>query len=170
MGKWNDTDTPIAYLITFRTYGTWLPGDERGTINKEHNKYGGPRARPNIILEQQSASLLKSKSFMMNAGARQAVDAAIREVCIHRKLKLYALNVRTNHVHAVTSAQISSDKILLDLKAYSTRRLRRNWLWKYDHSPWVDKGSKRNLWNEDHIYHAADYVVNGQGGDLPMFD
>ena len=29
MSKWNDTDIPLGYLITFRTYGTWLPGDER---------------------------------------------------------------------------------------------------------------------------------------------
>ena len=28
---WNDTDTPLAYLITFRSYGTWLHGDERGS-------------------------------------------------------------------------------------------------------------------------------------------
>src|SRR6185369_556860 len=29
---WNDTDIPLAYLITFRSYGTWLHGDDRGSI------------------------------------------------------------------------------------------------------------------------------------------
>ena len=26
-----NTDEPIAYFITWTTYGTWLPGDERGS-------------------------------------------------------------------------------------------------------------------------------------------
>src|SRR5438093_13756827 len=30
---WNDTDLPLGYLITFRCYGTWLHGDERGSID-----------------------------------------------------------------------------------------------------------------------------------------
>ena len=25
---WNDTDTPLAYFIFFRTYGTWFPFDD----------------------------------------------------------------------------------------------------------------------------------------------
>jgi len=26
-----------AYLITFTTYGTWVHGDERGSVDREHN-------------------------------------------------------------------------------------------------------------------------------------
>ncbi len=170
MGTWNDADAPIAYLITFRTYGTWLHGDVRGAIDKQHNNFGGPRADSNIILEQQNAGALKSEPFVMSTPARSAVDAAIREVCEFRDWKLYAAHVGMNHVHAVTSAHAPSDKVLLDLKAYSTRKLRSEGLWTFDHSPWVDKGSKRKLWNDDHIYHACEYVINGQGGDLPIFD
>jgi hypothetical protein len=36
---WNDTDNPLAFLITFRSYGTWLHGDERGSVNRFHNQY-----------------------------------------------------------------------------------------------------------------------------------
>ncbi len=31
---WNDTDIPLAYLITFRCYGTWLHEDERGATDR----------------------------------------------------------------------------------------------------------------------------------------
>src|SRR6266566_1829504 len=27
VNMWNDTDTPLACFISFRTYGTWLHGD-----------------------------------------------------------------------------------------------------------------------------------------------
>ncbi len=57
-----------------------------------------------------------------------------------------------------------------DFKSYSTRRLRESEEWQYSHSPWVDKGSRRYLWTEEHIARATDYVVNGQGGPLPDFD
>jgi hypothetical protein len=28
---------PLAYLITLRTFGTWLHGDERGSVSRKRN-------------------------------------------------------------------------------------------------------------------------------------
>jgi len=44
---WNDTDTPLAYFLSFRSYGTWLHGDKRGSVDRFHNKYGTPRLPEN---------------------------------------------------------------------------------------------------------------------------
>ncbi|MBE7517262.1 MAG: transposase [Chloracidobacterium sp.] len=170
MGKWNDTDEPIAFLITFRTYGTWLPGDERGSIDKYHNKYGGPRAVASEARSGIHSARLRSEPFLLNADARTIVEAAIKEVCKFREWYLIALAVRTNHVHAVISGNCDSAKMLNDLKAYSTRRLREASIWGQAHSPWVDKGSRRYLWTEEHVGAASNYVLNGQDGPLPEFD
>jgi len=170
MGRWNHTDEPIAFLITFRTYGTWLPGDERGSVDKYHNNFNGPRSVVSTEREARQRARLKSPPFLLSANSRKHVEAAIREVCAFRNWVPIALNVRTNHVHAVITAGAPSARMLNDLKAYSTRRLREEGEWSFDHSPWVDKGSRRNLWSEDHIARAADYVINGQGGELPEFD
>ena len=170
MGKWNDTDEPIAYLITFRTYGTWLAGDERGSVDKYHNVRGTPYAVSSEARKNIQADRLKSPPFLLNAKCRKLVEEAIREVCAHRGWSLIALHVRTNHAHVVSSGVATPGKMLNDFKSYSTRKLRENGEWNYDHSPWVDKGSKRNLWNEDHIGFARNYVLNGQGGPLPEFD
>jgi hypothetical protein len=35
---WNNTNLPLAYLITFRCYGTWLHGDERGSVDRFRNQ------------------------------------------------------------------------------------------------------------------------------------
>ncbi len=32
----------MAYFITFATYGSRLPGDDRGTVSIEQNAYGDP--------------------------------------------------------------------------------------------------------------------------------
>lgn len=169
MANWNETDEPIAYLITFRTYGTWLAGNERGSMDKYHNSFGGPRAVVSEERNQMHQARLKSPPFILTAASRHPVEAAIREVCHYREWALHALAVRTNHAHVVSSGR-RSERMLNDFKAYSTKALRSAGEWKYDHSPWVDKGSRRYLWIEEHVVSAVNYVVHGQGGPLPEFD
>jgi hypothetical protein len=36
--EFNDDHIPLAYLITFRCYGTWLHGDSRGSVDRFHNR------------------------------------------------------------------------------------------------------------------------------------
>ena len=80
-------------------------------------------------------------------------------------------HVRTNHVHAVVAVGIKKPEIVLNaLKANATRQMREDGCWSPDHSPWAEKGSKRRLWNEPSVARAIDYVLNGQGDDLPNFD
>ena len=168
---WNDNDIPLGYLITIRTYGTWLPGDERGSINRFHNIFRSPLVPPNPVLERQHQAKLKSEPFIHNSIKRSAVEAAIREVCEHRGWSLRALNVRTNHAHTVVSTGLPRPGPALNaFKAYGTRKLRERGLWEYTHSPWADKGSERWLWTEASIFNACDYVINGQGHDLRDFD
>jgi REP element-mobilizing transposase RayT len=168
MAIWNDTDTPRAFLITFRTYGTWLHGDERGSIDRYHNVFRSPRLPENPIIFRQHQAKLKTEPFLLNAEARSVVKDSIKGVCEYRDWALFALHIRTNHGHLVVAyAGTSPDNILRDIKAYSTRALRKAGLWRHDHSPWTDGGSKRYLWTQESIGNACDYVVNGQGSDLP---
>jgi len=168
---WNDTDVPLGYLITFRCYGTWLHGDERGSVDRLHNRYKSPYLPRSDRRRDLSRHKLKSEPGSLDARQRQSVDLAIREVCEHRQWSLHALNVRTNHVHVVVSiGPIKPERALNAFKAYSTRSLRRDGNWQKEHSPWADRGSKRYLWNERSLALAIEYVINGQGGDLPEFD
>lgn len=168
---WNDTDIPLGYLITFRCYGTWLHGDERGAIDRFHNRYKSPLLPPNDRRKTLAERQLKSSPLTLGASQRQTVAAAIKEVCDHRKWALHAFNVRTNHVHTVVSiGEAKPEQALNAFKAYATRRMRKEGDWQEAHSPWADRGSKRHLWNERSMALAVDYVVNGQGGTLPDFD
>ena len=168
---WNDNEIPLGYLITIRTYGTWLPGDERGSIDRHHNTYRGPRVTPNAVLESQIRNKLKSEPLILNGIQRTAVYNAIAEVCEHRGWLLRAINVRTNHSHSVVSiGAMKPSSALNAFKAYGTRKLREGGLWPFDHSPWADKGSERWLWTEVSLANACNYVINGQGHDLRNFD
>src|SRR5438105_3124281 len=133
---WNDTDIPLGYLITFRSYGTWLHGDERGSIDRFHNRYKSPYLQRNDRRNDISAGKMKSQPVKLNAGQRQSVDAAIREVCDHRRWLLHTLNVRTNHVHVVVSiGKLKPERALNAFKGYATRRMRTDGNWRNEHSP-----------------------------------
>jgi REP element-mobilizing transposase RayT len=106
----------------------------------------------------------------LNAYQRPVVENAIRDVCKHRGYRLIAINVRTNHVHTVVSAQIKPEPILQAFQAYATRKLREAGLLSRSVRPWSRHGSTPYLWKEKHVERAIDYVLNGQGDDLPSFD
>lgn len=40
----------------------------------------------------------------------------------------------------------------------------------HERGPWAEKGSKRYLWSERSVTQAIDYVLYGQGDELPDFD
>ena len=168
---WNDTDIPLAYLITFRCYGTWLHGDERGSVSRHKNQYKISRLSPNEKWLETNWERMTGEVVLLDAEQRNAVETAIRETCEIREWHLHAVNVRTNHVHAVAAIGAKKPEIALNaFKANATREMRQNDCWKNEKSPWTDKGSKRYLWNEKSVAQAIDYVINGQGDDLPEFD
>ena len=168
---WNDTDIPLAYLITFRCYGTWLHGDERGSVNRFRNQYKSSRLPPEKKWLETNTQRLKGKIVTLDAAQRDSVEKAIRETCEIRGWRLQAINVRTNHVHTVVSIGAKKPSIALNaFKANATRKMREDGYWQSETSPWSDKGSKRYLWNERSVALAIDYVINGQGDELPDFD
>ena len=171
MSVWNDTDIPLAHLITIRCYGTWLHGDEHGSVDRFRNVYGSPRIPPNARWQQHNLRTLKAEPVTLNAARRRSVEIAIRDTCAKRNWLLRALSVRTNHVHVVVSiGETKSELALNAFKANATRQMREDGCWSKKRSPWVDKGSRRKLWNERSIERAIDYVINGQGDELPDFD
>ena len=166
---WNYTDTPLAYFISFRTCGTWLHGDTRGSIDRYNNHYRSPYITPNPIWHDFNREQLRVGPLTLGPRQRKSIQAAIRETCEIRDWPLLALNVRTNHVHAVLSANRDSKLVLNALKANATRQLRQDGLWEHGFSPWARKGSRRNLWNEQSVARAINYVLYGQGDELPDF-
>ncbi len=95
----DDNEFPLAYLISFRCYGTWVHGDTRRSVDRKQNAYGTPKTLPNPKLQRSDMKQLKHPPVSLNARQRPIVERAVREVCDHRRYMLRAINVRTNHVH-----------------------------------------------------------------------
>lgn len=112
-----DAHLPQAYLITFRCYGTWLHGDERGSTGRFHNRYGAPFIPSNRNWQRHVTRSLKRSAVELDAARRDAVEMSLRETCEIRGWLLRAINVRTNHVHTVVSAPCKPEPVIRTFKA-----------------------------------------------------
>ena len=166
--EYEKNEFPLAYLITIRTFGTWLHGDERHSVDRHgRNIYGTPDIPPNQKLEEIMKSELKQSPVVLNDSQRKAAESAIRELCEQRRYSLQAINVRSNHAHAVVSAQAKPERIADAFKAFATKKLREEKLFPKGLRIWSRGRSRRYLWKPRHVAKAIDYVLYGQG-DVPF--
>lgn len=153
-------DPTATWLLTFRTYGTWLPGDGRGWIHHGDAVPGTPIRSPKPGLQSYSGAQMRASPRIFGNQERAIVDAAIRDTCEFKRWSLHAVAVQTNHVHAVLGIDVPPHEALTALKAWATRRLREAGL---DDGPvWARHGSTRYLPGERDITAACVYVLDGQ--------
>jgi REP element-mobilizing transposase RayT len=154
--------TPKAYFLTWRTYGNWLPGDARGYVDRTRNRFGEAFKGPNHRLEAAASGQMSGPPIVLGTTLRSAGEVAMRTVCEEREWTILGMNVRTNHVHIVLSAEEAPARIMTALKARATRDIRMLRLEPPGGVLWARGGSKRILWQDADVEAAVDYVVNRQ--------
>ena len=159
----------VAYLLTFSTYGTHLPGSENGWIDGQHRIPGSPLLEPNPVLESYWRSRLHEAPFILEREERLLTLEAILSVCSHRQWTAYAVHVRSNHVHAVLSGEAKPERMLSACKAYATRAFRSRAAEVSRQRHWAKHGSTRYLWNAASLQAAIDYVLHGQGTSMARY-
>jgi REP element-mobilizing transposase RayT len=117
--KMDKGEFPLAYFITWTTYGTWLPGDERGWC-KRGSRVIEP---PDPALSDAARGAMTEEPVVLNQAQRELLDAVIVKHCAIRRWILHARNVRSNHVHIVVSAALAGAEVRAQLKAWCSRRL-----------------------------------------------
>jgi REP element-mobilizing transposase RayT len=158
---------PLAYFITFHTYGTWLPGDPRGSVDAHHRIVRTPYVGLGEGRRDASARRLAHPPVELRPEERTLVLRTMQEVCRHRGWVLRAANIRVNHVHVVVRAEHSPERVMNDLKAWATRRVVEAGLRPRGTRMWVRHGSTRHLWRPEAVKAACVYVVERQGRGGP---
>jgi len=146
----------IAYFSTWTTYGTWLPGDERGWFERGQGIQPADRMR-----NLEAALRMTEEAITLDLVQRRLVEKTIGDHCTIRNWALHAVNCRSNHVHVVVTAVDRTIEIPREqFKAWCTRRLkehdaaRRNW--------WTERGWDLYIDHEDHLADVIAYVLYGQ--------
>jgi REP element-mobilizing transposase RayT len=161
---------PLAYFLTWTTYGTWLPGDDRGWVAKP----GGFRP-PDESLEQAVRTRMTELHLILDDQQRQTVERTIEDHCRIRGWHLHAVSCRTNHVHVVVTAHDRHPEEIMDqLKAWCTRTLKaedrsRSLAGSMGRSKWwTQRGSKRWLNDQASLEAAICYVQECQNSRPPQ--
>lgn len=153
---YEENEFPFAYVITFRTFGMWLHSDDRSSINRSSRDVPGTvKLGPNVPLRERMQEKMAQPPVILNNDQRRAVTDAIEMLCGQRNYELHALNVRTNHVHAVASAAAKPERIADAMKAFATKRLRELGLVGATERVWSRGRSRRYLWKPPHVEAAV---------------
>jgi len=159
---------PLAYFLTWHTYGTWLHGDAAGSIDASHNQYGSDHIGHHPKRLERASSWMNHPPLTLDSHAQTAVEAVVAKHCEHRKWLLHASSVRSNHVHVVFAAPgTEPEEVVRQLKQWGTMTLRRRGFVDADRKVWADHASTRYLFNERDVIAAVRYTIEGQdrGGE-----
>jgi REP element-mobilizing transposase RayT len=162
--------TPLAYFLTFTTYGVWLHGRAAGSVDREHNQVGTPFLPADVEREQAECANMRVPAYLLDSDRRTVALQTILEVARHRGWTVWACHVRTTHAHVVITAADKPEKVMSDFKAYASRRLKERLTEPADRKRWTQHGSTRYLWNEEQLAASIEYVVNGQGEPMAVHD
>jgi REP element-mobilizing transposase RayT len=145
---------PLAYLITWTTYGSWLLGDARGWVEG-----GTPGVRAGDPAREAAArDRLLTPPVVLSEAQRSVVEATIRDHCRFRGWQLHAVSARSNHVHVVATAPVAPETVMNQFKAWCSRRLNeqtpgRGTRW------WTAHGSTKWIGDEGCFRNAVRYVL-----------
>ena len=164
------------WFLTWTTYGTWLPGDERGFVapirdadgvQEIHNVPGTPHDADNPALKRFAQQQLKQPPIFLNTDQAHELLPQFQETAHFRKWQLLAAAVMANHVHLVVGVPGDPDpsSLLRDFKSYGSRCLNRRWSKPECGRWWTESGSKRKLPNQRAVDSAISYV---QRQDNPL--
>lgn len=103
-----------AWLFTNSFYGTWLPGDARGSVTSvrnrrpgdfasdsrfEHDRIGTPFEGPLPSLQRAAIQQMKGPPIHLDRAKAEVLLAQFQETARHRKWRLDCASIMWNHVH-----------------------------------------------------------------------
>jgi REP element-mobilizing transposase RayT len=159
------------WLLTWTTYGTWLPGEERGFVSpvrenadekwRRQNQLGTAYSRSMPGLKKAAQSRLKCPPIYLDIKQAQVIFRQFQETAAYRGWHLEAIAIMANHVHVVVSLEsdVEPDVLLRDFKSYASRALNGRWNKPASGTWWAESGSKRKKSDQCAVENAICYVA-----------
>ena len=72
---------PLAYHITFGTYGTRLHGDPRGTVERHYNQYGTPIVEADPWKQKFERNWMVAAPVVLTNPQREFIEQEMPNIC-----------------------------------------------------------------------------------------
>jgi len=142
----------IGYMLTWTTYGSWLPGDERGYVAD------GEVLPGQVVILERNRKRQKSPTVKLNAKEKEIVKETVLGEAKKIGHKLEALTVCSNHVHLLARPYTQSiEEVVGRYKSLTTRAL---WQEGCRGRIWSKGYDKRFCFTEEDITARAEYIEN----------
>ncbi len=172
-----DPDSRRTWFLTWTTYGSWLPGDDRGftgAIRDASGRKVSTRSseiaahRSNPALFNKARALQQSDVILLSSTHAKIIAADVQRSCEYLGWHLSGLAVMATHLHVLVtvSGDPEPDSIVRDLKAYASRALNREFP-KPAQGWWTRGASKRVLKTEKEVLAKVQYIRD-QPGQLAL--
>lgn len=166
-------DTRSRYwLLTWTTYGTWLPGDDKGFVSPVRNPFSQKWERQNTPgtictssipgLRQASYSRLKCPAISLSSSQAEVLWQQFQETANIRNWQILSVAIMRTHVHLLVYVENdpAPENVLRDFKAYGSRSLNSKWQKPASGTWWTESGSKRKKATQRAVVAAVRYVAN----------
>ncbi len=112
---------------------------------------------------------MKQTPYSLDQQRRSIVRNSVIEVCSYRKWSLFALHVRTNHLHSIVGAVSPPEPVMDDFKEYGSRNLNLARIDPEKRRRWARHGGTDYLWTRERVLGALEYVLYEQGPWMEVY-
>ncbi len=151
-------DRPLAYHITFGTYGTRLHGDARGTVDRPMNEPGDPIVGENADWKRIERAKLKFPPILLTEEQRLYADSIVVSICARGGWQLHAFAARKDHVHTLLTTKADAKTVRRLLKRWLGQALSQRWPLAKEASWWAEGGSVKWVWNQRYFDNVYSYI------------
>src|SRR2546425_12343799 len=98
-------DRPLAYHVTFGTYGTRLHGDERGTVDRAMNKPGDPIIGADPGWWELERKKLRFDPVILRPDEMIYIESVVPSICTRGGWAHHIAAGGPDHVHVLLTAE-----------------------------------------------------------------
>lgn len=154
----NFREYPLAYHITFGTYGTRLHGDVRGTVTRDQNRFGEPVVGHDEIWQRLERSQLKFPPVVLSADQCREIENRIPGICEHGGWEYQISAGQPDHVYALLTTTSDGKRVRMWLKRWLGEALSERWPLETGRTWWAEGGSVKQVWEDDYFANVFEYI------------
>ncbi len=152
-----------TWHITFGTHGSRLHGDNRPTVERQHNRPGEPFVEPDTNRMNNERERLRGQAVRLTQAQRELIEATVPALC-ERGRWAYRIAAappppEDHHVHVLLDAEPSVHG--KDIRKWLKRWLTESLNSRFAPPPagwWAECGSTKPVKDESYLRNAHDYI------------
>ena len=149
---------PLAYHLTFGTYGTRLHGDKRGTVSREQNRFGEPIIGQDVVWQRLEQSQLKFPPVVFSNEQQRHIEHVMAGVCERGGWEYHIAAGQPDHVHVMLTSPNDGKAIRKWLKTWLGQEMSTRWPLAPRQTWWAEGRSIRSVWNDDYFKNLFEYI------------